>query len=176
MLYVSLTLKVSLLQVHFHNNTVLHVRNNDREVMTYDAEGVQYFGSVSALNGSLLTAPNCPGILGARFEPPKSEAPSTMPVSNPRGGMVLITDGPGAGQYRRIVDWGATGDIDTDPCWWRLDRPFEGSFEKGDLAQMQIVVTFFQGESIFTNNRFEDTVSRTIIAGIWVAFFQECQQ
>ena len=90
--------------------------------------------------------------------------------------MVLITDGPGAGQYRRIVTWGATGDIDTDPCWWRLDRPFGGSFEKADLAQMQIVVTFFQGESIFTDNRFEDTVSHTIIAGIWVAFFQECQQ
>ena len=106
-------------------NTLRFTWGNDREVMTYDAEGVQYFGSVSALNGSLLTAPNCPGILGARFEPPKSEAPSTMPVSNPRGGMVLITDGPGAGQYRRIVDWG---------------------------------------------------VRRTIAAGIWVAFFQECQQ
>eukprot|EP01052_Picozoa_sp_SAG31_P031527 SAG31_NODE_3349_length_4375_cov_7.496024_2_plen_885_part_00 len=143
--------------VYFHNNTVLHVRNNDREVMTYDAEGVQFFGTPSALNRTLLRAPHCPGILGARFELPKSEAVGTLPVSNPRGGMVLILDGPGAGQYRRVVDWGAAGDVDSEPCWWQLNRPFGGSFSEADVAQMQIAVTFFQGESIFTNNRFEDT-------------------
>lgn len=143
--------------IFFNNNTVLHVRNNDREVMTLDAEGVQYFGSPTALDGSKLTAPNCPGILDARFELPRSEASGVLPVTNPRGGMVIITDGPGAGQYRRIVDWGATGDVDVDPCWWQLDHPFDGQFGESDLASMTVTVTFFQGESIFTQNRFEDT-------------------
>lgn len=130
--------------VLFNNNTVLHVRSNDREVMTFDAEGVQYFGPPSALNGTRLTAPNCPGILGARFELPRSEAPGVLPVTNPRGGLVLITDGPGAGQYRRIVNWRASGDVDTEPCWWQLDSPFGGSFAEADLAAMKITVTFFQ--------------------------------
>jgi hypothetical protein len=143
--------------VFLHNNTVINVRANDREVMTYDAEGVQYFGAPTSINGTVLTAPNCPGILGARFQLPRSEAPGTLPVSNPRGGLLLIAEGPGAGQYRRIVEWGATGDVDTEPCWWRLDRPFGGSFSAEDVAAMRITVTFFQGESIFTDNRFEDT-------------------
>jgi hypothetical protein len=48
-------------------------------------------------------------------------------------------------------------DPDTQPCWWRIHRPFARPFGADELQAMSMAVTFFQGESIFADNTFEDT-------------------
>jgi hypothetical protein len=141
--------------VYMARNSIRNVRGNDREVVTYDAEGAQYAGAPLSLNATHVTAPNCPGRMDSRFHDTDNYN------SAPPGGVIAILDGPGAGLHRRIVAWGAEGaptNYDTAPCWWRIDQPFPSSLlSAANHSEITLVVTFFAGRSLFADNVFEDT-------------------
>ena len=140
--------------LYLARNDVRNVRGNDREVMTYDAEGAQYAGPPTLINATHVVSPNCPGRMDSRFDPTNAFN------SAPRGGVIAILDGPGAGLYRRVVGWGATGaptNYDTAPCWWAIDRPFPDALGAANTSAMSMVVTFFAGRSLFVGNTFADT-------------------
>ena len=140
--------------LYLARNTVRNVRGNDREVMTYDAEGAQYTGPPTLINATHVVSPNCPGRMDSRFDLANAFN------SAPRGGVIAILDGPGAGLYRRVIGWGATGaptNYDTAPCWWAINRPFPDALGGANMSAMVMVVTFFAGRSLFVDNTFTDT-------------------
>ena len=141
--------------IYFSRNDIRNVRGNDREVMTYDAEGAQYAGAPLTINATHVTTPNCPGRMDSRFRDTNNYN------SAPEGGVIAILDGPGAGLHRRIVEWGATGapiNYDSKPCWWRIDQPFPSALtSRTNLSAVTLVVTFFAGRSVFASNTFSDT-------------------
>jgi hypothetical protein len=140
--------------IYMARNDLRNVRGNDREVMTYDAEGAMYGGPPSAINATHVVAPRCPGRMDSRFDP------TDQFNSAPRGGVINIMEGPGAGLSRRIVEWGAvgasTGNYDSAPCWWQIDQPFPAALSAANLTAVNLVVTFFAGRSLYVGNTFSD--------------------
>jgi hypothetical protein len=118
--------------------------------MTYDDAGTVYTGpllGVSA-NGRNLT------LRGGNFSAPAGShnmrTGAKMNAVLNHGKVVVITNGTGAGQYRRVVDW--SWDVsEAGHSHWVLDRPF-------DLLSpdSQIEVSTFRGNNIFHNNHYED--------------------
>jgi hypothetical protein len=136
--------------LYLGGNSWAHTYGNDREVMTYDDAGTVYTGpllGVSA-NGRNLT------LRGGNFSAPAGShnmrTGAKMNAQLNHGKVVVITNGTGAGQYRRVVDW--SWDVsEAGHSHWVLDRPF-------DLLSpdSQIEVSTFRGNNIFHNNHYED--------------------
>ncbi len=120
--------------IYFANNRVQQMFGADREMMTLDAAGGAYFGTVSAVDGTKLTLSADPVF---RDYAPKPHADWT-------GAAVQILDGKGAGQYRFV-----TANSGRE---WQVDRPW---IVKPDAAS-RISIAPFRGQSLFIGNTFED--------------------
>ena len=109
--------------------------------MTFDGEDNVFYGSALQWNQTHVVTPECPGRPDSRF------ADNTA-----AGSQLLIVDGPGTGQYRRVVaaDMPATGQ-----CSFELDKPFVG-LDDIPISNISIVVAAFTGRNIFDRNTFED--------------------
>ena len=77
------------------NNEIRNVWGNDREVLTYDNRGNQYFGAV---RGTSFRGTNISTFgRGAGF--------GNGNGYDVRGGALVVVNGTGAGQIRRILDY-----------------------------------------------------------------------
>jgi hypothetical protein len=143
--------------LYMARNRVRFVRGNDRYMMTLDGTGSHFYGTPLSINETHVVAPNCPYRIDAHFAEDigVTAAGSYNNPQSPMGALLIITDGPGAGQHRRVVDWGHAGNIDSEPCWWRLNRPFEGLLDD-EIPRITLVVTIFAGRLIFEENNFQD--------------------
>ena len=139
--------------VFWGTNTIRHVWGNDREVMTYDNRGNQYFGAVVGVspNGINISTYG----RGAGF--------GNGNGYDVRGGAVVVVNGTGAGQIRRIIDF-FLEDALNGTGWFTVDAPFDvplhasASPRAGDANGASLISCIpFRGRSIFHRNRFEDT-------------------
>ena len=123
------------------NNRVRNIRGNDREVMTYDGEDGVYHGHPTSINATHVVTPECPGRPDSRF-----------PGNNVTGSQIVVVDGIGVGQYRRVVD----AFMPTEgPCWFALDKPFEG-MNNAPVINVTVAIAAFTGQNIFDRDTFED--------------------
>ena len=120
--------------IYFAGNRVRQMYGADREMMTLDAAGGAYFGTVAAVDGTKLT-------LSAE---PVFRDYAAKPHTNWIGAAVQILDGKGAGQYRFV-----TANSGRE---WQVDRPW---IVPPDAAS-RISVAPFRGQSLFIGNTFED--------------------
>jgi hypothetical protein len=119
---------------------------NDREIMTYDDAGEAYNGRWLSLThgGRLLTTP------GGNLSDSRNGGPKQNFAMN-EGKAVVIGNGTGAGQYRRVVNWSwdsSAGGL----AKWTLDRPFTVTPD----ADSYISIVTFRGENIFYRNEYVD--------------------
>jgi len=120
--------------IYFANNRVQQMFGADREMMTLDAGGGAYFGTVAAVDGTKLTLSSDPVL---RDYAPKPHADWT-------GAAVQILDGKGAGQYRFVtVNAGRE---------WQVDRPWVVLPD----GTSRISIAPFRGQNLFVGNMFED--------------------
>ena len=125
------------------NNRIRNIHGNDREVMTFDGEDNVYYGTATEWNETHVITPNCPGRPDSRF-------PDAL--FSVAGSQLMIVDGPGTGQYRRVI----TGDMPTSgQCFFAIDKPFDG-LNNVPLGNITFVVAAFTGRNIFDRNTFED--------------------
>ena len=80
--------------------------------MTFDGEDNVFYGTALQWNQTHVVTPDCPGRPDSRFGD-----------NTAAGSQLLITDGPGTGQYRRVV---AADMPPTGQCSFELDKPFVG--------------------------------------------------
>lgn len=127
-----------------------HVYGNDRETVTYDDAGSTYFGSFVRVSGSSAAASG-PAVLetpGGNFSTvggPKRNTEYNF------GKAVIVANGTGADQYRRVVSWRWSNNPNV-PSRWVLDRPFDISPE----PHAWVAIVTFRGENIFERNRYTD--------------------
>ena len=145
------------------NNRIRNIRGNDREVMTFDGEDNVFYGTASMWNDTHVITPDCPGRPDSRYA-----------GNNAAGSQIMIVDGPGTGQYRRVVaadmppvspasgEAGVSGQdvtkrtaAQTRECMFELDKPFVG-LENIPLSNITITIAAFTGLNIFDRNTFED--------------------
>ena len=112
----------------------------DREIMTFDGGGIGYGGELAAVDesGTVLTS--------ARL---------CHPTHIFTGGSVLILNGTGAGQVRRLISWAVAAD--RSGCTFTIDAPFA---TKLDPASGQwISAQIFKGASVWEGNQYIDVGS-----------------
>ncbi len=132
------------------NNSISHVWGGDRELVTFDNAGGAWFGPLAAVNGTHVTAS------GDRIPLNRSDGASSTNGGGwvVEGGALIVLNGTGAGQVRRVVS--STGARD-----WTLDAPLDAvdladaSAGNGTPSYVQILP--FRGRCIFHGNTFRDT-------------------
>ena len=121
--------------------------------MTFDNRGNQYFGPVVGVSpdGTNISTYG----RGARF--------GNGNGYDMRGGAVVIVNGTGAGQIRRIIDFSLETALN-GTGWFTIDAPFVVPLHPSTSPHSEdandtslIACTPFRGRSIFYSNRFEDT-------------------
>ena len=123
-------------------NRIQYTWSNDREVLTFDDAGGSYFGPVARVDGETITTEyDC-------------KAPESMEWGGWAGGSVVVLNGTGTGQWRRIVVPGPTGPDLPQPNnrTWVLDRPFDIPPSPGDFIEIMP----FRGTAVWERNRFVD--------------------
>jgi parallel beta-helix repeat protein len=120
--------------IYFANNTLRRMFGADREMMTLDAGGGAYTGTLAAVEVSKITLAADPDF--------HDYAPK--PHQNWTGASVMILQGKGAGQYRIV-----TGHRDRE---WEIDRPW---VVPPDTKSMISIVPF-RGRNLFIGNACED--------------------
>jgi hypothetical protein len=123
------------------DNTVSLVWGNDREVVTYDDAGGAYWGAIAGTAGANLTTAA------------DTKSAGDWHLGGWAGGAVVILNGTGAGQYRRIVVPGI-GAEPTNPGnrTWVLDAPF--AVPPG--ADSTVEIEPFRGRNVFAGDVFID--------------------
>jgi hypothetical protein len=112
----------------------------DREIMTFDGGGIGYGGAIASVDGT-----------GTVIKTKRLCHPTHIFT----GGCVLILNGTGAGQVRRLIAWSA--DEDGSGCTFTIDAPFT---TKLDPASGQwISAQIFKGASIWEGNQYVDVGS-----------------
>ena len=81
--------------VFLGGNTIEQVWGEDRECMTFDNRGNQYFGAVTAIDDSGMN-------YSTRGRGAGAGNGNGYDVT---GGAMVVTNGTGAGQYRRIISY-----------------------------------------------------------------------
>ena len=144
--------------VWWGTNTVRDVWGNDREVMTFDNRGNQYFGPVVGVSSDGTNVSTFGR--GAGF--------GNGNGYDVRGGALVVMNGTGAGQIRRIIDFSLDADLN-GTGWFTIDAPFDvplspstspsvPKWPTGQQAGNSVISAIpFRGRSIFHRNRFEDT-------------------
>lgn len=138
--------------VFWGGNSIRHVWGNDREVMTFDNRGNQYFGTVSSVSADGTNVSTYGR--GAAF--------GNGNGYDVRGGALVVLNGTGAGQIRRILDF-RMEDALNGSGWFTLDAPLDVPLRTSpspvaaaaDGASL-IACVPFRGRSIFHANTFED--------------------
>jgi hypothetical protein len=139
--------------VFWGHNTIRHVWGNDREVMTFDNRGNQYFGPVVSVSvdGVNVTTTG------------RGAGDGNGNGYDVRGGAVVVVNGTGAGQIRRILDF-RLDDALNGSGWFTIDAPFDTALQpsRSPLAAEAngaslIACIPFRGRDIFYGNSFEDT-------------------
>ncbi len=126
------------------DNSYHFVYGNDREVMTFDDAGGAYWGALAAVNGANLTIAH------------DSKATSEE-WGGWVGGSVVVLNGTGAGQWRRITVAGVYTDPNvTTNRTWVLDSPFAVVPSVDPAAPSFIEIMPFRGRIIFSRNHYED--------------------
>jgi len=120
--------------LYFAKNTLRRMFGADREMMTLDAGGGAYMGTLAAVDGNRITLTADPTF--------KDYAPK--PHQNWAGAAVMILEGKGVGQYRIV-----TGHQGRD---WEIDRPWTVAPD----AESKISIVPFRGRSLFIGNACED--------------------
>ena len=112
----------------------------DREIMTFDGGGIGYGGAMASVDSTGTV------IKSARL---------CHPTHVFTGGSLLILNGTGAGQMRRLISWEAAED--GSGCFFTIDQKFETTLEpaSGQWISAQI----FKGASLWEGNHYLDTGS-----------------
>ena len=134
--------------LYLANNVYRQAYGNDRETMTYDDFGSAYFGRYSGLetqnDGTAIL--KTPG--GNRTTVGGKKSNDVVNFDK----AVVVVNGSGAGQYRRLIGWDWANDP-ANQSTWHLDRPFAFAPEPDAL----ISVMTFRGRNIFYRNEHEDS-------------------
>ncbi|MDQ1328544.1 MAG: Pectate lyase 3 protein, partial [Candidatus Poribacteria bacterium] len=120
--------------LYYANNKLKDMYGADREMMTLDAGGGAYFGKVEKVDGTKLILASDPEFMD--YAPRKH--------TDWKNSAVLILDGMGAGQYRRVVS--------NNERIWEIDRPWDINPDQNSL----ISIVPFRGRYLFIGNKFED--------------------
>jgi hypothetical protein len=132
-------------------NLFTQVWGNDREVMTFDNRGNQYLGPVTGIDeaGTNISTQGRGASVG------NGNGYSVV------GGALVIVNGTGAGQIRRIISF-VMHDNSSDAGWFEIDRPFDvlpttTAAHAGSRITSYIACVPFRGQSIFAYNHYADT-------------------
>jgi hypothetical protein len=120
--------------IYFAHNKLRQMFGADREMMTGDAAGGAYFGTLVAVSGTNLTLAGDPEF--------RDYAPK--PHTDWSGAAVQILEGKGAGQYRFVTA--------NNGREWQVDRPWIVVPD----AQSKISIAPFRGRCLFIGNDCED--------------------
>ncbi len=120
--------------IYYARNRVQQMFGADREMMTLDAGGGAYFGTLAAVDGTQLTLAADPVF--------HDYAPK--PHTNWAGAVVQILEGTGAGQYRFVTANSGRA--------WQVDRPWTVTPD----ATSRLSIAPFRGQNLFIGNSFED--------------------
>ena len=120
--------------LYYANNRVRQMYGADREMMTLDAAGGAYIGTLASAQGTTVVLSADPVF--------KDYAPK--PHTNWVGACVQIMDGKGAGQYRIVLAHSGRE--------WQIDRPWTIIPD----AKSLVSIAPFRGRNLFINNTFED--------------------
>lgn len=120
--------------IYYAHNHVQLMFGADREMLTLDAGGGAYFGTIATSSGTRLTLASDPVY--------RDYAPK--PHTDWTGAVVQILDGTGAGQYRFV-----TANSGRE---WQVDRPWTVAPD----ATSRISIAPFRGQNLFIGNTFED--------------------
>jgi hypothetical protein len=123
------------------DNVVTSVWGNDRELMTFDDAGGAYFGRVAGADGTTLTTAE------------DTRSAGDIKAGGWAGGCVVVLNGTGAGQYRRVVVPGI-GPEPTNPNnrTWVVDKPWDLPPDATSFIQ----ITPYRGRNIFAGSRWSD--------------------
>lgn len=125
--------------IYYARNHVHSIYGSDREIMTLDACGGAYLGTLAAVDGVKLTLATDPVFKGYAANTPRGRLPTSWV-----GAAVQVLDGKGAGQYRLVTAH--------DGREWQVDRPWTVAPDSSSL----ISITPFRGRNLFVENVFED--------------------
>lgn len=135
------------------DNVVRLVWGNDRELLTYDDAGGSYWGQLATVEGAtIVTAADC-------------KSAGDNHAGGWAGGSVIIVNGTGAGQYRRIVVPGI-GAEPSNPSnrTWVLDSAFAVAPDASSFVEIMP----FRGRNLWagtcgrTEGRFNFTDTHSI--------------
>lgn len=128
------------------NNSISHVWGDDREVLTYDNAGGAYFGPLSGVSEAHVTTASDRIPLNRSGTTNSGTGGGWVVV----GGALLVLNGSGAGQIRRIV-------ANDSPRGWTLDTPLEQVTLANSADPPSFVQLLpFRGRNILHRNRFSD--------------------
>ena len=133
--------------LYLANNVYRQAYGNDRETMTYDDFGSAYYGSFVDIqthgNATVLRTPGGNrSVIGGKKQ--------NDIVNYDKA--VVIVNGSGAGQYRRLIEWDWANDP-SKTSTWQLDSPFAFTPEPDAL----ISIMPFRGRNIFYRNEHSDS-------------------
>ena len=114
---------------------MVHVWGNDRETLTYDDAGGAYWGWAT-VSGTTV----------------RLSAPPLMSGSSHGRELVMILNGTGAHEYRRVVVPG--GASDNDNRTWTIDRPFSAAVTPNDKIFIQIMPA--RAKNLHVRNKLAD--------------------
>ena len=121
--------------IYYARNRVHDVYGGDREMITLDAGGGAYCGRVARVEGLKMILQEDPH--------PHPDHAWSRP-EDWRRAVVLVLDGKGAGQWRRVVKH--HGRV------WELNAPWEVDLDETSMIQ----ITYFRGRHLFVENEFSD--------------------
>jgi hypothetical protein len=122
------------LHIYYARNHVQAVYGGDREMMTLDAAGGAYLGTIAQASGTQLVLAADP-LYQDYAHPPRTDY---------AGAAVQILEGKGAGQYRFVTA--------NNGRQWRIDRPWNVTPDGDSL----ISIAPFRGQNLFIGNHLED--------------------
>lgn len=121
--------------VYYARNRIHGMYGLDREMLTLDAGGGAYFGKVAQVDGVRLTLAE---------DPQFRDYHPTTHHTDYRGGVVMILDGNGAGQYRRVTA--------NEGREWEVDRPWDIPPDETSIIQ----IGPHRGRHLFIGNDYSD--------------------
>lgn len=128
--------------IYHSDNVIRLVNGNDKEVITFDDAGGSFWGTLASVNfTTLITSQDC-------------RSAGDDKAGAWLGGSVVVVNGTGVGQIRRIVEQGI-GPEPTNPNnrTWVVNQPFDIP-PLGNTTFVQIMP--YRGQNIFIGDQFED--------------------